>query len=211
MATRREQLAALSGDSGGGNSGESDDKDSGIPFPIFLEEQTVSDDAYQTRVKVSEKPTPKEKTDTKPTFAERKTQRVGTASERQIAEIEDALIGKLDDIAVLTRDFLPVTSVYMAERGPHATKALLSIAKRRPKLLKALEKAADGVDAVEVAKFVAGIVWCIQVDFGRVDGTDIPSQVLGVTSILDEYFTDREKPDTNPSVLVQAPNYVPVV
>jgi hypothetical protein len=135
----------------------------------------------------------------------------GTASERQLAEIGEALEEKMAGVGALLSGIAPVTSVYAVERSPRAIAALLSIAKRRPKVLAALSKAADGVDVLEIAQFAAGLVVAMQVDAGRLKGNELPAQALGVTGILEEFFTEpQEQNMTNPAVMTQAPRFVSV-
>ncbi len=105
---------------------------------------------------------------------------------------------------------VPVTSVYAAQNSPKAINALVSIAKRRPQVLKLLTKAADGIDVLELAKFLGGIVVCIQVDTQRLQGTELPAQAFGVTAILEEHFWDQEDRIVNPAMEFQAPRYAPV-
>lgn len=135
----------------------------------------------------------------------------GTATERQLAEIGEALEEKVAGVGALLSGIAPVTSVYAVERSPRAIQALLSIAKRRPKVLAALSKAADGVDVLEIAQFIGGLVVAIQVDTGKLKGDELPAQAFGVTAILDEYFSQREEQHINPAVTLQtAPRFAAV-
>lgn len=131
----------------------------------------------------------------------------GTASERQLAEIGEALEEKVAGVGALLSGIAPITSVYAVERSPRAIAALLSIAKRRPKVLAALSKAADGVDIMEIAQFIGGLVVAVQVDAGRLKGNELPAQAFGVTQIIEDYFSERED-DPNPAVMMQqAPRF----
>jgi hypothetical protein len=103
----------------------------------------------------------------------------------------------------------PVTSVYLAENSPRAVAALVNIGKRRPGLLKHLAKVADGIDGVEVGKFLLGTLTALQVDFGRLQPDAMPARVFGVTQIIEEHFGNPEE-RPNPAVMFQAPQYVPV-
>jgi hypothetical protein len=134
-----------------------------------------------------------------------------TASERQVAEIGDALQEKAGQLAGLMSGVLPVTSVYMGERSPRAIEALLGIAKKHPKMLLGLQKAAIGIDVLELGQFLVGIAVAIQVDTGRLNGDEVIAQSIGVTAIIDEYFSTEGPGEVfNPAVTVQAPTFAPV-
>lgn len=197
--SRTEELARIAAEAGedgpGGDSG---------PFKEFTTEGpsigrilqgpvkvTPPEDAIPTRVKVpTVKETPKEKP--KPSR--------GTASERELAELTDQLTEQVGTVAGLIHGIAPVTSVYAAQNSGKALEALVSIAQRHPAMLKGLKKAADGVDAMEIAKFVIGLVMCIQVDTGRLNGDEFPARMFGVTEIMDEYFNDETVPPPNPNL-----------
>lgn len=211
-ASRRDRLAEVIGESSeelpgadtGADTGNqvgkgADTPETGFPFAV-LSGSGVDNPSFETRVK-----TPDKAKDPKRELPKR----AGTASERQLQEISEALTEKIDTISAMTAGVVPVTSVYLAEYSPKAIAALVNIGKRRPAMLKVLSKAADGIDALELAKFVVGILTALQVDFGRLTGDEIPARITGVTALLDEHFRDQgEKP--NPAVMFQAPAYVPV-
>lgn len=129
----------------------------------------------------------------------------GTASERQIAEIGDALTEKAGQLAGIMSGALPVTAVYMGERSERAVQALLSIAKKNPKMLAGLQKAAIGIDVMELGTFLIGFAVAMQVDMNRLKGDELICQSFGVTQILEEHFT--EEPVENPAVFTQAPRF----
>lgn len=214
MATRRESLAAVLGsdnDSINGNgteaNGPGNEAEAGFPFELLSGSGSrIEDEAFPTRVR-SEKKSDKSSDKTDRTKTERPR---GTATERQLAEIGEQLEEKAIAFALLAQGLAPVTSVYAAENSPKAVTALLSIAKRRPGVLKYLAKAADTVDFVEIAKFVGGLVICIQVDAQRLRGDELPAQAFGVTQILEEFFWTEQNKPANPAVQFQAPRYAPV-
>lgn len=211
--TRRELLSAAIGDSfpdDGGNEGDGagaeafdSGKEEGFPFRL-LSGPGVDDKEIPppvpTRVKANKDDGKKE--------VPKKPPR-GTAAERQLAEIGENLEEKIAQTAMLLSGVLPVTSVYGAENSPKAVAALLSICKRRPKWLGYLEKAADGIDALELAKFFGGLVVAFQVDMGRMKGDEMPAQAFGVTSILAEFFSDQNS-EINPAMEIQVPRFVAV-
>lgn len=214
-ATRRERLAALSGQSGReAESGREADKreagatednsEGGFPFAVLQGSgHGVDTPVFESRIK-----TPEEKP--KPEKSEKPTpKRAGTATERQLEEIRESLQDKTDELAIVIAGITPVTSVYLAENGPLALNALLNIAKRRPAMLKVLSKAADGIDAMTVGKFALGFLTALQVDFGRLQPDSMPARVTGVTAVIEEHLSPEDKP--NPAVTFQAPQYVPVV
>lgn len=131
-----------------------------------------------------------------------------TATERELAAVGDNLEEKIAVIFGLASGVAPVTSVYAVENSPKAIHALLEIAKRRPAVLRALTQVADGANALEIGKFVLGILVCIQVDTGRLQGDEIQARAFGVTDVIARNFVDNEgkiptQYDENPSVMVQ--------
>lgn len=100
---------------------------------------------------------------------------------------------------------LPVTAVYMGERSERAVTALLSIAKKNPKMLAGLQKAAIGIDVMELGTFLIGFAVAMQVDMNRLKGDELICQSFGVTDILETHFTDGVA--ENPAVMVQAPRF----
>lgn len=99
--------------------------------------------------------------------------------------------------------------MYAVENSDKAISALLQIAKRRPAVLRALTKVADGADALEIAKFVLGLLVCIQVDTGRLQGDELPARAFGVTQIIQANFIDNEgiiPTEANPNI-VKEPNH----
>lgn len=202
MATRRqEQLARLL------EEGAEEPTPEGLPrgtvqspeveqdFPFELVEvpsDAASDSPRETRPK--DKGTPK------------KSAGRSTASERQLQELGETLEEKITVIFALASGLAPVTSVYATENSDKAIRALLAVAKRRPKVLAALTKVADGADAMEIGKFLLGLIICIQVDAGRLKGDELPARAFGVTEIIQEHFMEAD-PDSQPP----NPNVVPVV
>lgn len=210
MATRREQLAALA-ESVGPDTGpdtrpeefpgtqEADSSEGGFPFSVLQGTGVSEPPPVKTRVKTPEESKGKKETP-KP--------RGGTATERTLNEIAESLQEQFDSLSAYTSHITPVTSVYLAENSEKAVKALIGIGKRRPAVLKWISKAADGIDAVELGRFMAGVLTALQVDFGRLKGDELPARATGVTKILEEHFWEEEKP--NPNLVFQAPQYVPV-
>lgn len=130
-----------------------------------------------------------------------------TASERQLAEVGEQLEEKITIIFALASGLAPVTSVYATENSDKAIRALLAVAKRRPKVLAALTKVADGADALEIGKFLLGLIIAIQVDNGRLKGDELPARIFGVTEIIQEHFEEADPNAPTPN----NPNVVPVV
>lgn len=179
-------------------------------FPSFAGDP----DEIPTRVKVP--------TDAKPDKGKRirgSGSRRNTAAERDLADIGEQLEEKFAVIFGLAAGLAPVTAVYGTENAPKAINALLDIAKRRPAVLRALTTVADGANALEIGKFVLGLLVCIQIDTGRLNGDEIQAKAFGVTQVmLDHDFLQvvdengnpvkKEKP-TNPYVTNQdVPNAV---
>lgn len=132
-----------------------------------------------------------------------------TASEKQLGDIAETLEEKFATIFAMLSGVVPVTAAYGVDNAPKAISALLDIGKRRPAVMKALLKVADGADGLELGKFILGLVVAVQVDFGKLEGTELPARVFGVTEILDTYFRNPEHPDNqpaNPHVMEQTTN-----
>lgn len=125
-----------------------------------------------------------------------------TASERQLAELGETLDEKLTVVFGLASGIAPVTSTYAVENSEIAIRALLDIAKRRPGVLKALTRIADGADSLEIAKFVLGVIVCIQVDAGRLRGDELPARAFGVTDILEKHFNPDGEQQQKPNPFV---------
>lgn len=128
----------------------------------------------------------------------------GSASDREAADIEESLEDKLTQIFGLASPFLPKTAVYATENCEKATAALISIGKRRPAVMKALRKIADGADATEILQYTVGIGVAVGCDLGRFEGDELICQVTGVTKVLDQYFTDDDSESVNHNVTAQA-------
>lgn len=137
----------------------------------------------------------------------------GSVVEKQAADIADTLEEKFAMLFGLLSGVTPVMSVYGAENSPKAITALLDIGKRRPAVMRALQKIADGADTLELGKFVMGLVIALQVDFGKLQGDELPAKAFGVTAILEKHFKNPEFKEPNPNVTEQATNakrFVPV-
>lgn len=178
------------------------------PLGVTFKAPTAESDSIPTRVKM---PTPaqeakaakedaKLKTDAKPGPNKLDIAR-GTVSERRVAEVGDKLQEKMDQLAAVLSFKLPVTGVYTGENSPRAVAALLNIAKKRPKFLDALEKASDGIDALEIGQFALGVLTAVQVDTGRLAPDAMPAQITGVTKVIEQYFTGDETDSVNPNVM----------
>lgn len=219
MVSRREQLLAKVREEAGGEAGEGNQEagtEEGFPGGLLrgtgsgVDDGPVSFVEPLSSVRLVSPPDPTTRVDELPTpkLGERKGR--GTASERQAEEIGDALADKVNTIFAMCSGLAPVTSVYAVQNSDKAVKALINIGKRNPKILAALSKAANGVDALEVGKYILGIMVCIQVDTGRAKGDELPCRAFGVTEILEEHFWDAEEVVANPSVFVQAPRFAAV-
>lgn len=114
----------------------------------------------------------------------------GTAAEKRILKLQEELQEQADTLSVIMAFKLPVTSVYTAENSPKAIEALLSIAKKRPKMLDAMEKVSEGFDALAVGKFLLGLGVALQVDSGRMAPDSFPAVATGVTAIIAEHFNE---------------------
>lgn len=130
----------------------------------------------------------------------------GTATEKQAAEIADTLEDKAAVIFGLLTAAMPVTGVYATENSPKAIKALIEIGKRRPAVLRALMKVADGADAMEIAKFVLGVACAVQIDMGRMTPDAFPAKAFGVTAIIEQFFMDDVPAEPNTNVTGQDTN-----
>lgn len=103
-------------------------------------------------------------------------------------------------LAVATAIKLPVTGVYIGTNSEKTIEALLNIARKRPKMLDAMEKAADAFDGLEVAKFVVGMGVAFQVDVGRLAPDSFPAMMTGVTKVVIENFAQEDGDSLNPNV-----------
>jgi hypothetical protein len=97
---------------------------------------------------------------------------------------------------------MPVTGVYGVENSGKAVNALMSIGKRRPAVMKALMRLADGADGIDIGQYVLGIMTAVQVDMKRIPYDNMLSKATGVTEIVEKYFLD-EAEAPNPNVTEQ--------
>jgi hypothetical protein len=188
--------------------GKEDPSEKGLSLqPIFLgpESGRVNDEGFETRVKTPDKSTSQTSPRKTEGVAEKKAvgRPRGTASDRSIAEVQDAIQQKFDEAFAVVSLGLPVTGTYGVENSEKAVKALISIAKRRPKLLKALLKVADGADGIEIGRYMLGIGVALQVDMGRMQPDALPARVTGVTEVVQKYFIEPEEGEVNPNVTEQ--------
>lgn len=225
MVSRREQLLARVNNSGpdsGNHPGDYSDNgteevgaEEGFPVGLLSGSRGLENPSFVeplTSVRIVSPPDPKGRVDDIPAPSREKSSKPrGTASERQAEEIGDALTDKIVTVFAMLHGLAPVTSVYATQNSDKAVHALIAIGKRNPKILAILAKTANGVDALELGKFVLGIMVCIQVDTGRAKGDELPCRAFGVTEILEEHFWDAEEVVENPSVFVQqAPRFAAV-
>lgn len=189
---------------GGGAEAEAGLPDDGVL--LGADGRQVTDPGFETRVKT---PTKDTKEDKKP----RGRMPRGSVVEKQAADIAETLEEKFAVIFGLLTTAMPVTGVYGTENAPKAVRALLDIGKRRPAVMRALLRVADGADSLELAKFVLGIACAVQVDMGRMQGTEVPARAFGVTDILERFFNPENQPKENPNVQEQetnVPRFAPV-
>ena len=189
------------------------DKEEGVSLkPVFLgagprginEPGDPNDLGFETRVKAPGKAEkkPADKGPGRPR---------GNATERSMAEIQDAIQEKFDEAFAVISIGLPVTGTYGVENSEKAVKALMSIAKRRPKLLGVLMKVADGADGIDIGRYFLGVVVALQVDMQRLPADSLPARVTGVTAVVEKYFTDDEDiPNPNVTEQVTHARFQPV-
>ena len=204
-----EDLFALAAQAGGSQA----EAQAGVSDGRFLQGSDgglggLKDPGFETRVKPpadgAKKPAPK---------AVPKMPR-GSAAEKTAADIADTLEDKFTVFFAMMSGIAPVTSVYGVENSPKAIKALLDIGKRRPAVMKALTKIADGADSMQLGMFAAGIVASLGVDFGRLQGDELLPRAVGVTEILEKHFKNPDYEESaNPNVTEQtthAKRFAPV-
>lgn len=167
--------------------------------------QDGDDPGFETRVKAPGSKTPPSRDRGTDKTAEKKPvgRPRGSATERSVAEIQEALQQKVDETFAVVSLALPVTGTYGVENSEKAVKALITIAKRRPKLLKALMRVADGADGIEIGRFLLGIGFALQVDLGRIPADALPARVTGVTAVVEKYFNDDSGDEVNLNVTEQ--------
>lgn len=187
--------------------------------PIFLgpEQRGINqegdDPGFETRVKPPARRGRPRKTDdgeaTKKPVRPR-----SSASERTAAEISEALQSKFDEFFAVVSIGMPVTGIYGIENSEKAVKALMSIGKRRPKLMQALMRVADGADGIDVGRYVLGLIFAVQVDMQRLPYDSIPAKATGVTAIVEKHFMSDGESAQNPGMTTQettSGRFTPVV
>ena len=195
-------------------------KEEGVPVGGLLQgsrgiNQDGDDPGFETRVKPPTKSTNASAAKAgseKQTSSKGPGRPRGTAQERTLQEVADGLEENFVILFSLLSNPLPVTGTYGVENSGKACAAILSIAKRRPLVMKALLVAADGSDGLQLLSFVAGLMFAVQVDLGRMPADSMGARVTGVTKIVEQYFLNDE-PQDNPNVTEQvtnAPRFQPV-
>jgi hypothetical protein len=187
---------------------------------IFLEPESGQrpinekgdDPGFETRVKPP-RGRPRKTADTKPDEPKPRGRPSRTAVERSSQEIADALQQKADEFFAVISIGLPVTGTYGVENSEKSIKALMAIAKRRPGLMKALMRVADGADGLDLGRTVLGLGVALQVDLGRIPADMLIARATGVTAIVEKYFADNDGPQ-NENVTTQvthaSPRFTPV-
>jgi hypothetical protein len=137
----------------------------------------------------------------------------GSSAERSSQEISDALQQKADEFFAVISIGLPVTGTYGVENSEKSIKALMAIAKRRPGLMKALMRVADGADGLDLGRTVLGLGVALQVDLGRIPADMLIARATGVTAVVEKYFADDTSPQ-NENVTTQvthaSPRFTPI-
>lgn len=190
---RREDSGAQEGLPGGLLQG------SDVEFSFF-EPGKKAPEPVPTRIKMP-KPGEAEKasktvlTDSKedrPLFDREPVKLTGSQAEKRIQKLQADLQEQADMLAGIMALRLPVTAVYTGDQSPKAIEALLNIARKRPKMLDALEKASDSFDAISIGKFVIGFGVAFQVDTGRLAPDSFPAMATGVTKVFAEHFVEND-------------------
>jgi hypothetical protein len=127
----------------------------------------------------------------------------GNSVEKTAADIAETLEEKFALIFGLLTNALPVTGTYGVENSPKAVRALIDIGKRRPAVMRALMKIADGADGMELGKFAMGLAVAVQVDLQKMQGDELIARTVGVTEIMEKYFLDPDMRGPNDSVMEQ--------
>lgn len=127
----------------------------------------------------------------------------GNSVEKTAADIAETLEEKFALIFGLLTNALPVTGTYGVENSPKAVRALIDIGKRRPAVMRALMKIADGADGMELGKFAMGLAVAVQVDLQKMQGDELIARTVGVTEIMEKYFLDPDMHGPNDSVMEQ--------
>lgn len=165
--------------------------------------QEGDDPGFETRVKPPARRGRPRKTDDAEAPKKPVGRPKGSASERTAAEIAEALQSKFDEFFAVISIGMPVTGVYGVENSEKAVKALMSIGKRRPKLMHALMRVADGADGIDVGRYVLGLIFAVQVDMQRLPFDSLPARVTGVTAIVEKHFMNDGSSPENPGMTKQ--------
>lgn len=190
--------------------GKEGDAETGLfQQPVFLGSerpgitQSGDDPGFETRVKTPRtagRPSADKKTE--PPAKKAVGRPRGNVQERTVEEIAEAIEKKFNQFGAYLTIGLPVTGTYMVENSESAVKALISIGKRRPKVMAALARVADGGDGLDIAAYIAGIAVATQVDLGRVPHDMVLAKATGVTKVVEKYFVVENDP-SNPNVTEQ--------
>lgn len=123
-----------------------------------------------TRVKTPEKPERK-----------RTPPRSTAKLELRLAAIKEGLEDELNDAGMAAGQMGFVTAGYVVMDGSQAfTDAVVELARNRPRLLRALEKASKGAKGTQMAKYLLAIVMAVMVDMEMRSPDEFGMGYLGV-------------------------------
>lgn len=176
--------------SGGGRQG-GEEKEFPREADYGLEEAAPDD--IPTRVKVT--PEPKK----------RVAPRSSAKFELRLAAVKESLEDELNDAGMAAGGFGFTTTGYVIMDGSQAfADAIVEMARERPRLLRALEKAGTGAKISKMTKYILAIALAAMVDMETRSPYDFPMTYLGVTQAY-----EKTHPDGPSTVAYQTPTFTP--
>lgn len=104
-----------------------------------------------------------------------------------LESIESRLHSNAVKVGTVMGRYAPITGLVFIDRSDRFTSAAVRLAADKPQVLAVLEKIADTEPVLEIAEFIASVVFALGIDMGRVHPASFPAQLLGLTQLWEEY------------------------
>ncbi|MGH7238511.1 MAG: hypothetical protein ACREHG_00440, partial [Candidatus Saccharimonadales bacterium] len=109
-------------------------------------------------------------------------------------KLEENLAEPLAGVILASRAILPTVALVLADRSEKTTRAIVDLARDKPKLRKALEKAAKIGPASELVQTAAYVVLAALLDLGKLD---ITHPLAAASPVAPLYYSIHDVADSN--------------
>lgn len=114
----------------------------------------------------------------------------GRSIDQRADRIQKSLDVQAFKFGAMISRVVPVTGTTIMKRSEKTSAALVTIARRKPEYLDALEKVAEFEHVMDLAEFVAAILAALAVDFNQMNPDGFAAKALGVTETYHELMDD---------------------